>query len=224
LALAAVLGLLAVSNAQAAITLALAANVGSTIKFVGDGTSSTFTLQPNSTPQFTVTSTFGGVGDGAGVITGSIISSGFTYQVAGITTIGPLQTAPLTGSGTLTLTTGAETLTADIVGLNIQTAGTLGGVNSLGSVNLSNLVLSGSGNSDLTQFYTEAVANAGTASLTFQFIPAQSLTELAAVGTNENSYSGTITSVVPEPGPIGMALSAVAGLGGLGDVRRRKPA
>jgi len=223
-AFAAVLGLLAASTAQAAITLNFAANQGSDITFVGAGTSSTFNLTPQSTPQFTVTTVSGGTGSGVG-ITGSIISAGgFTYQQSGITTSGTTQTAALTGSGTLTLVApgGGETVTGTITGINVSTNGTSGGTNTTGTVNITNLAISGSGNADLTTFYNQAVAGGGIGALTFQFIPSQSLTQLLN-GTNSTSYSGTVTAAaVPEPGTLVMAFVALPLLGIGYRLRRRK--
>jgi len=226
-ALATVLGLIATSGAQAAVTLNFSASQGSEISFVGNGTSATFNLTPNSTPQFSVTSTSGGNGSGLG-ITGSILSAaGFTYQKAGITTSGPVQSAALTGTGTLTLVApgGGETVTASIAGVDIETDGTNGGTNTTGIVNLTSLTLSGSGNADLTAFYNQALANGGIAALDFTFIPAQSLTAMTAVGTHSTSYSGVITSAaVPEPATLASALLGVALIGGGAWLRRPRTA
>ena len=221
--LAAVLGLLATSGSQAAIVLNFAAKTGSTIKFVGTGTQSTFNLNPQSNPQFHVTSVNNGTGDGVGA-TGSILSStGFTFTQAGITTTGtgPSQTqsASLTGSGTLTLTKGSETVTGTITGVDITTRGAIGGTNTFGTVNLSNLALSGTGNSDLTTFYNDALAYGGIASVSFQFSPPKSLTQLTAKGTYSTSYSGSITTATPEPGTMALAFSGLS-LVGLASRRR----
>jgi hypothetical protein len=210
-ALAMLLGPLAASSAQAAITFDFGPNTGSKITFVGDGSQSTFNLTPNSNPQFTVTSETGGDGSGVGT-TGSIISStgGFTFTKAGITTpfVG-LQTASLSGTGTLTLQNGSETITATITGVDISTFGTGGSINTSGTINLSDLALTGTGNADLTTFYNNAVANGGSAALTFQFTPPKSLTDLTAEGTYSTSYSGSITAA-SVPAPPGLVLVAAA--------------
>src|SRR4051812_20937957 len=98
------IGLLGASSFQAAITLNFAAQPGSILTFVGTGTSSTIAIQPQSTPQFIVTSETGNGGDTSGVlVTGSIIGTGFTYQKNQITTSGFTESAPLSGSNTITL-------------------------------------------------------------------------------------------------------------------------
>jgi len=224
LALATALGLLAATSAQAGIVLNFNGNANSNIQFVGDGTSATVTIQPNSDPHFTVSSTTGGDGSGAG-ITGSIVSSGFTYNASDITSVivlgQTLEVAPLAGTGVLTLSKGGETLTADITGGLIATLNGSGAVNTTQTVNLSNLVLTGTGNNDLTQFYNEAIATGGIGTLTFQFANKVGLDVLVESGTNTTSYSGSLTSAVPEPATVGMGLSAVVLLG-VGYIRRRK--
>lgn len=222
-ALAMALGLFTASSAQAVVTLNFAANTGSELVFVGNGSQSTFSLTPNSHPQFTVTSASGGNGSGVGV-TGSVMSAGgFIFTQAGIdTSIPGVETADLTGTGTLTLTGTGTTVTGTITGSDIRTIGSAGGTNTLTIVNLTGLSIVGAGgNADLTQFYNEASANGGIASLTFQFIPAMSLTDLTQSGTYRTSYSGTLTSAVPEPGTMAMAFLA-APLLGLGYYRHRR--
>lgn len=227
LVLATMLGILAASSAKAAITLNFGPNVGSTIQFVGTGTSSTFNLQPQTNPQFTVTSVNGGDNSGLGVL-GSIISStGFTYNAADITPNGAVgQQAPLSGSGTLTLSSATETVTGTITGVEIMTSGGGAIVNPMSVINLTGLTLTGSGNADLTTFYQNAVANGGIGLLTFQFTEFGATTTLLTdllSGTHSTSYSGTLTAV-PEPATLASAIVGLGLLGGLGWLRRRRNA
>ena len=58
--------------------------------------------------------------------------------------------------------------------------------------------------------------------LTFQFVPAKSLTALLGPGNFKTTYSGTITTAaVPEPSTVVMAFTALPLLG-LGYWRRRR--
>jgi len=228
LALATTLGLLAASNAQAGISLAFNGDAGSTIQFAGTGTSSTVTLQPQTTPQFTVNFEAGNGLDISGFgVKGSIIGSGFTFQANQIilSNAGLTQTAPLTGTGTLTLIApgGGETLTATMTGGLISTTIGVGGINAMQTINLSNLVLTGSGNAALTTLNNQATSTGGVARLSFTFttFPPTTLQDLTANGTFTTSYSGTLAAAVPEPATVVMAFSVLP-LIGLGLWRRRR--
>jgi hypothetical protein len=132
-----------------------------------------------------------------------------TYTIGSITTTGPLQTAPVTGTGTFSISDGASGLfTADLAWLEIYTFGSTGGLNSGATVNLTNFSYTGA-NIDLQAF---ASGSQGIVTLTFQFTSPVSLNYLAANETT-TSYSGSATAVVPEPGTLlllGAGLVAIA--------------
>jgi hypothetical protein len=198
---------------------ATGAGTGATINFTGTGSGASFTLAPNNAANdFTITSTTGGTGS-ANMLQGNI--SG-TYAYTSVT-VGPagLQTANLSGNGTLTiLNPGGTNLTANVTGVNIYTLGTTGGQNAGGSINLSN-VTGGTGNADLVSFVNQAAANGGVETLSFQFVPAMSLTALES-GTHNTSFSGTLAATAtPEPGTIALATTALPLLG-LGAWARRR--
>jgi len=230
LTLAAGLGLLVGTRADAAITLGLSSVEDATIQFTGTGSQSTVTfangLGGNSFAITTVDDSPGGSPTGLfGTISGA-----FTYMVKDITTFGPtktpVQVAELSGSGVLSIgPAGGPTLTADLVGIDLFSFGATGGYNGLSSaINLTNFSYSGS-NDALSQLRDEGSEGGGIASISYQFGSAKSLTTLAAAGLTTTTYSGTITTVpvpvpVPEPGTMGLALSGVAILG-LGLYRQR---
>jgi hypothetical protein len=226
LTLATGLGLLVGTGADAAITLGLSSVENATIQFTGTGSQSTVTFANGpSGNTFAITTVDDSPGGSPSGLFGTI-SGAFTYMVAGITTVGPLQTAALSGSGVLSVgPAGGPALTADIGGIDILSIGAIGGVNGLTSaINLSNISYSGS-NVALLQLADEASADGGIVTFSYQFGSAKSLSNLAAVGLTTTTYSGTITTAavpvpVPEPGTVGMALSGVAILG-LGCYRRR---
>jgi hypothetical protein len=238
LALAAMLGLFAATSADAAIVFDIANQLGSSIEFNGDGTTTTITLTPslNSPPNpitgnhdFTITNVHGGVtpigapGSAAG-FSGDITGPGFTYSAGDIVVNGATQTAALGGAGNvlhLGPDGGGDSLTADIAGINIMTMGTGGTVNFTGTVNLTNISYTGT-NTDLLTFLSQTTGpgNGGVASLTFQFIPSKSLTDLLGPGTFDASYSGTLAAV-PEPGTVVMAMAGLPVMG-LVYLRRRK--
>jgi hypothetical protein len=166
--------------------------------------------------QFEITSVNGGVGDSVGLSGG--ISPGGPFAIGTITTIGAEQTAPVTGVGTLYVTDGASmNLLGTIQWNDITTFGVGGVLDLMGSINLTGITYGGA-NSDLS-----ALAAAGSASdvVSFQFVPAETLTQLKN-GSGETSYSGSIAAVVvPEPGTLTLAGLGLAGLAAL-RLRRKK--
>jgi len=118
-----------------------------------------------------------------------------TFAIGRITTVGPVQTADVSGAGIVSIHDGAASLTADLHWLDITLIAATGAVNSSDTVNLPNFVYAGS-NVDLIAL---AGSPAGIVTASFQLIPRQSLTALTTNGaTNSTSYSGSL-SPVPEP-------------------------
>ncbi|WP_169978976.1 PEP-CTERM sorting domain-containing protein [Tautonia rosea] len=228
LALALFLGALAGTRSEAAIVLNFAAAEGSNISFtpVVPGTSASFTLTPGTVTllnpggrNFEITSVFNGLGDAVGLF--GDISGSYTFGTP-ITVIGPLQTASLSGSGTLTLYSPSGNFTGTITGIDIASLGTGGLINTSGSINLTNVAYTGT-NSDLIQLRDEATPNGGVTTLSFQFAQGVSLTTLLN-NPFMSSYSGSITAVpVPEPGTVALALTGLPLLG-LGYLSRRRRA
>ena len=90
--------------------------------------------------------------------------------------------------------------------------GTGGTVNVSGAINLSNVVYTGT-NADLVEVRNDANFSGGVVSITFQFLPAESLTQLTANHSDQKtSFSGTImTASVPEPSSLLLGCTAGAG-------------
>ncbi len=223
-ALAALLGLCFGPDARADLNLDISSLVGASVEFKGSGTGSTFTFDNNGSGNgFGITSSTG-VGDSVGLL-GSI-SGTFSYTKASIVTLGPLQMAPAsTSGGLLTITDSSlHSLTATITGVDVDTVGTGGSVNVDGAINLSNVVYTGT-NADLVELRNEVNSSGGVASISFQFLPAESLTQLTANHSDhKTSYSGTIiTTSVPEPSSLVLGCTAALGLFGYGLRRRRAP-
>jgi hypothetical protein len=190
-----------------ALTLNFSNLIGTEVSFSGGA----FSFTSTNGYQFSITSVNGGAGDSVGFQ--GYVDLGGPFTIGAITINGSLQSAPVTGLGTLHITDSAATdLTGTIEWLDISTLGVGGVVNLTGMVNLTG-ILYGGASSDLS-----ALAAAGAASdvITFQFVPAQTLTELKNTG-GQTSYSGSIVAV-PEPGTIALVL---VGLVGLGLIRRR---
>jgi hypothetical protein len=109
-------------------------------------------------------------------------------------------------------------LTAKIAGIDLATLGSHGSFNMDGDLNLTSVSYSGT-NADLIDLQKQG-AGAGVVVLGFQFLPAQSLTSLAAAGSDRrSSYSGSISSI---PEPSGLTLLGVGALAFLGYGARRR--
>jgi PEP-CTERM motif len=203
-------GLCFPSVARAGMVLAIAADVRTDIDFQGTGTGASFVFNNNSSGDaFTITGS-SGVGDSVGLQ--GTIGGTFSYTVGSIVTAGQVQTAPvITSNGTLTITDASLiSLTGTLTGIDVATIGTAGAVDVNGAINLTNVSYSGT-NSDLLELKNEAAAGGGIVAISFQFVPGESLTTLAASGPDQQtSYSGTITaSVVPEPASLSLGCIAL---------------
>ena len=190
------------SPSQAAITLNFQSLDGTVINFA---TNSTFGFTSTNGYQFSISSVLGGVGDSVGL--DGYLSPGGPFTIGGISIVGGLQSASVTGTSTLHITDNATLdLTGTINWVSIATISVAGVLNLNGQVNLTAITYSGT-NSDLAAL---AAAGSGEDVVTFQFVPAKTLTQLTTTG-GQTSYSGSITSV-PEPG-VWVLVAMGAGLG-----------
>ena len=200
-------GLLVVQQARA-ITLNFSNLEHTDVTFAGGA----FSFSSTNGYQFSVTSVNGGVGDSIGLK--GYVTPGGPFTIGAITITGAIQSAPVTGTGTLHITDAlANDLTGTIQWDDITTLGVGGILDLTGTINLTAITYPG-GNNDLG-----VLAGFGAASdvVTFQFVPAETLTDLKNTG-GSTSYSGSITAV-PEPSSM---ILAVVGVTGLGLWRRRR--
>ena len=202
------------SNAAAGIELGIASTTNADIAFTGTGSAATFSFNNNTSGQGFEVTTSSGSGDSIGLY--GTISQSFTYSSVG--TNGNTQTASVSTVGSnpaiLTITDSShDSFTATIQALTISTTGTSGGININGSLNLSNASYAGT-NSDLTALYKDIGLAGGIAVLSFQFIPAESLTASKLLARKVATYSGTIFTAgsfnggnggVPEPTSLSLA-------------------
>jgi hypothetical protein len=173
-----------------AITLNFHNLNGTVVNFAGN---STFSFTSTNGYQFSISSVNGGLGDSVGL--NGYLSPGGPFTIGAITISGGFQSAPVTGTSTLHITDALATdLTGSIQWIDIATIGVGGIVNLSGTLNLTGINYPGA-NSDLG-----VLKAAGSASdvVTFQFVPAETLTQLANTG-GQTSYSGSIFAI-PEPG------------------------
>ncbi len=138
-----------------------------------------------------------------------------------------IQTATVSGSGLLNIfETGSSTakLTADLALLDTSTikftaAGSSGALNLFSAVNLTNFQYAGA---DLALQTLLAGSVTGSTSISFQFTPGKSLTELTAGGAiNSTSYSGSVLTQIPEPSTYAAIVAALSLL--VVFLRRRSP-
>jgi hypothetical protein len=140
-----------------------------------------------------------------------------TFHVGSITPAGALQTAPLTGTGTFSLTDPSNpllSLSATLVWNDIYTYGATGGLNPEDAINLTGWTYAGS----YPAFVN--ILNNGQdqiGDLSFQFSPAKNLSQVMAPGVDTlTTYSGSF-SMAPEPATLGLL-----GAGLLALLRRRR--
>jgi hypothetical protein len=123
---------------------------------------------------------------------------GGTFTVGPIAVAGSLQTAPLNGTGTFSLTDpSGKVLSADLVWSEVFTYGTGGGLNPdpMNTLNLTNWTYSGSD----PAFTDILLGTDQSVSIGFSFNPGKTLTQLMApLSDKQTTYSGTF-SMTPEP-------------------------
>lgn len=192
---------LAISTAASQASLSLSiSNQGLSTGIQFNGASSSFQLDPApgslGSPQFTVTSETGG--NSSVGLNGWI--NGSPWAIGAVTTTGTLQTAAVTGLGSLFLSDGqGHDLTGNLNWMTVQTDQSAGFFNASLLVNISKLTYAGA-NADLL-----ALANSGNGSMnvTFQFNPGETLSQLVTGSDQIGSYSGAISMpAVPEPSTI----------------------
>jgi hypothetical protein len=213
-AFVALLGTALAPTAHAAIVLDLSSVGTANVNFAGTGTGAKIAFNNNS-PAAPYYSGYGfaigsstGVGDS--VFLPGKIGGMFSYATSSIVTSGNDQTASLIiMNGTFSITDASQkTFTATLTGGQIDTSSPTATSSSgaiYGALELSNVTYTGS-NADLLALQTGIAADGGNIVISFQFIAAEPLSELAAAGSNEKTtYSATVSAgsfspeSVPEP-------------------------
>jgi hypothetical protein len=192
--------LMAITFTASATTLSIASTTDSAILFAGDTTFSFVAGGATSPYSFNVSDCTGCLGHIDG-----------TFTIGAITTVGPVESAPVTGAGQLIIYDGVDTLTADLDLVDIFTNGAVGGTNAGATLNATNVAYTG-GEANLL-----ALVDVARLVLSFQFDEATSLTTLATVET-QNSFSGALGTpvpdvVIPEPATMGLVGGILLGLG-----------
>lgn len=217
-------GLVAVMPLANAATIDYSNTTSSTINFnpLDDcgtaGSVGCFDFTPNSSSSGTTTSlqiTSGSASGSLGTIDG-VFGVGAITSTA--TPAGPVETAAVSGTGTLTIIdSGSNALTADLDWIDVFSIGALGGANVQASANLSSISYSGS-DTDLLALFN---GGSGAQTLTYQFGTGTSLTDLFenSSTTTSTSFSGSINAV-PVPAAIWLFGSGLIGLVGMS--RRKK--
>jgi hypothetical protein len=180
---------------------------GATINFNGDSTFN-FATTDLSGNMFSITSN--------GPAQNLLGSIGGTFTIGAVTTVGVYSSAPVTGTGVLTIHDGASNdLTGTVSWLDMQQAGTGGSLNINGQLNLTNITYSGL-NTTLLQIAHSHTAND---TLSFQFASTITLANLKTT-VESTSFSGSISA--PDGGTTVMLLGFA--LSGLALMRRRRTA
>lgn len=207
------LGLATLAGRCPAITIDFAALEHASVQFVGTGDTFSFLAAPDGN-HFVITAS-DGVGDAVG-LRGQMLG---TWTIGPIVSIGGLEQASVSGTGTLIIHDGlGYDLTGTLTWDTIYTFGASGGLNVTGRLNVQNISYQGS----VADLQAVMLHGRGWASdvVSFQFRPSKSLTQLTTDGAiNETSFSGTLRA--PDTGSslllLGMGLAGLAGL-------RRRPA
>jgi hypothetical protein len=181
------------------------------ITFLGDPTR--LITFPGRTFDFTITNSSDGLLDG---LQGNIDTIGFSVGPI-ISPIAGVDYATVTGTGEFSIFDGTNTLTADITFREVYTVLTSVGLSYGTSINIGNFNYSG------TNAGLQRVANSletddplsPTVTISSQFVPPRSLSQLMARKDSSSSYSGSFYSAAPIPEPSTYAMLAV-GLGMVG--------
>jgi hypothetical protein len=188
------------------VTLNLASLGTSLISFAGSGGSVSFTPDSGAGHyDFSI-----GSSNLAGLV-GLKGTIGGVYAIGSVTPYGPGQQAVVSGAGAFSIYDGvSSSLTGTVSWDTAATVGTAGALNVSDAPNLSGLSYSGS-NSALLELVRDSSA---IATVSFQFLPAESLSQLATGGKPEStSYSGSL-SAIPEP-PASAAIIGFAAFAGV---------
>ena len=182
------------------------------IQFTGTGDQINFQSNANQRG-FTVTSSNQ---SGLAGLTGSIDG---TFTIGAITPMGSFEEAPVTGLGTFKLyennSNASPVLTADVNWGDVLRVGPAGILNPNAMLNLSNFQYAGT----YAPLNALAASLAGTTVVTFQFLPAVTLTQLKTDGAvYRASYSGTASTdapfaSIPEPASYAALLGGITLLG-----------
>lgn len=211
-AFAAVSALALVQEAKA-IQFDISSIPGSEIIFTGGGPG-TAGLTFSAGDNFQIDGVVGGSGSATGYL-GSFAGSWTMGPVTTVSVVPLVETAPVTGTGTLSISDGTDTLTATVAWVEATSLKTIISVATLGVTgNVTGISYSGT-DPDLLAF---AAGLDETAVLSFSFPPpGQSLAELVADGTQGTSFSGNLVSTavtVPDSGTtlilLGLGLCGLA--------------
>jgi hypothetical protein len=216
---------LSAATSRAAITLDFATTTGANIQFNGGGTPSTgssfqFTSD-GSGNQFQITS--GGIDSNGDK--GSFTGGPFNYGA--ITTLGDgSQFATVTTSGGIVIKDGTGgTVNGNVAFIQVGTFSASGSINGQAMVDVTGLTYTG-GSPPQTDLEALVANGLGTMVLTFQFGSTNTtLTTLTTANVPyDSSFSGVITSSVPEPTTIlaGMLLLLPMGISAFRIIRNGK--
>ena len=193
-----------------AINLDFGSSPGAMLHFAGDGT---FSFVDSSTGIYTGTDFV--INLSSSGRTGSNSAVGLLGHLGGTFTIGAISSgvAPVTGSGPLSITDGANLFAGTVQWLQIHQAATSGNLNLSGVVNVTGITYGGS-NQDLMEL---AAPGSASAVLSFSFAsPGYSLTQLATTNVT-TSYNGDLhtSRSVPDGGTTVLVLGGALGACGL---------
>lgn len=193
-----------------AINLDFGSSPGATLSFAGDGT---FSFVDSSAGIYTGSDFI--VNLSSSGRTGSNSAVGLLGNLGGTFTIGAISSgvAPVSGSGALTITEGANLFAGTVQWVQIHQTATSGNLNLSGVVNLTGITYGGS-NQDLMEL---AVPGSASSVLSFSFAsPGYSLAQLASTPIT-TSYNGDLHTgrSVPDGGTTLLILGAALGACGL---------